>query len=309
MNHLQVTKTLIALCIITLSSGCGIKHFRQEMDDASKRIDGTSKVVKLSNGELEYIRQGRGIPLLVIHGAGGGFDQGLACAKILGDGYEFISVSRFGYLKTPMPENASVSLQADMYAELLDTLGIDKIAILGISGGGPSSIDFSIRHSNRCSGLILLSAVSLTDEVPPVTLPLRIMLKSDYRHWRLTKNRVKMCRIMGTPDEVTKNMTQEEIEIVDGLLKSMYPIMKRFYGMVSENRVFSTAKSLAIANITMPVLVFHSNDDKLINIKHSYNVIQKLPTAKFIEFKSGGHLNVGNYGAIRRLVNDFVSHI
>ena len=48
--------------------------------------------------------------------------------------------------------------QADAYALLLDTLGIERAAVFGYSGGGPSAIQFAFRHAERTSALILLAS-------------------------------------------------------------------------------------------------------------------------------------------------------
>ncbi len=54
-----------------------------------------------------------GPPLLMVHGSGGGFDQGLDFARTLvPDGYRVIVPSRFGYLRTPLPADASPMAQA-----------------------------------------------------------------------------------------------------------------------------------------------------------------------------------------------------
>ena len=35
---------------------------------------------------------------------------------------------------------------ADLYAALLDELKIDQVIVYGISGGGPSAINFALKH-------------------------------------------------------------------------------------------------------------------------------------------------------------------
>ena len=98
-----------------------------------------------------------GAPLLVVHGAGGGFDQGLEFAGSLPRrGFRVIAMSRFGYLRTPLPDDASPIAQADAHACLLDALGIERTAIMGGSAGAPSAMQFAIRHPDRCNALVLL---------------------------------------------------------------------------------------------------------------------------------------------------------
>ena len=45
-------------------------------------------------------------------------------------------------------------------AALLDTIGIEKVVVHGISGGGPLAIQFSVRHPEKCNALILECAIS-----------------------------------------------------------------------------------------------------------------------------------------------------
>jgi pimeloyl-ACP methyl ester carboxylesterase len=52
-------------------------------------------------------------------------------------------MSRFGYLRTPLPADASAAAQADAHACLLDALGIRRAAIVGASAGAPSAMQFA----------------------------------------------------------------------------------------------------------------------------------------------------------------------
>ena len=53
---------------------------------------------------MEYAQIGTGEPILVVHGAAGGFDQALDMAGPLAEhGYRLIAPSRFGYLRSGMP--------------------------------------------------------------------------------------------------------------------------------------------------------------------------------------------------------------
>ena len=109
-----------------------------------------STVVSTRFGDLEYAEAGNGKPFLMIHGTGGGFDQGLLFARRLVTlGYRVISPSRFGYLRTTFPDDPSSANQADALAELLDHLKIDRIAVAGGSAGALSAIEFAVRHADR----------------------------------------------------------------------------------------------------------------------------------------------------------------
>lgn len=137
---------------------------------------------------MEYAEAGKGYPVLVVHGAGGGYDQGLILSRIfLSEDFRVIAPSRFGFLRTPLPANASPAAQADAYIDLLDALNISKVAVVGISAGGPSSLEFALRHPDRVSGLVLVSAVVHKEK--PMDFMGKIVhegiFNSDFLFWRM----------------------------------------------------------------------------------------------------------------------------
>jgi pimeloyl-ACP methyl ester carboxylesterase len=68
------------------------------------------QIVMTRHGSVEYTNWGEGAAVLVIHGAGGGYDQGVAIARAFGgEGFRWISPSRFGYLRTSLPADDSTA--------------------------------------------------------------------------------------------------------------------------------------------------------------------------------------------------------
>ena len=96
------------------------------MRTLNARLEGRSQAaLKTTFGRMEYATAGEGDPVLVIHGTGGGFDQGLEMVGSLADqGYRLIAPSRFGYLGSPFRDDLSAAMQADAYVELLNLFGI-----------------------------------------------------------------------------------------------------------------------------------------------------------------------------------------
>jgi 2-hydroxy-6-oxonona-2,4-dienedioate hydrolase len=121
-------------------------RYRRDMGAAQGRLRGAgSQVIETGCRPMEYATHGEGSPVLVVHGILGGSAQGLVIAGgNLGNGFHSIVPSRFGYLRTPLPDGASppsAASQADAFACLLDALDIERAAVLGTSAGGapPSS--------------------------------------------------------------------------------------------------------------------------------------------------------------------------
>ncbi len=142
------------LLIVAIAIGA---LFLRDLSIARARLDGRSQTISTPFGHQEYAEQGKGDPVLVVHGASGGFDQALDMAGPLADhGFRLIAPSQFGYLGSASPADPTTAMQADAYVRLLDHLGVDKAVVVGISAGAWSSLEFAIRHPERCRALVLL---------------------------------------------------------------------------------------------------------------------------------------------------------
>lgn len=150
------------LIIIIIVLFVSFPSYKKQMKAAGEKIQSESRILETKYGKMEYAVRGHGKAVLLIHGAGVGFDQGLWLGQVCLDGdYQFISPSKFGYLNSDTPAEYSAKIQAEQYRILLDYLGIEKVSIIGVSTGGPSSMQFASDYPERIEKLILLSAVSM----------------------------------------------------------------------------------------------------------------------------------------------------
>ncbi len=130
--------------VVAISIALTYPRYHREMKAAKARLLAGGTILKMDHGDIEYAVEGEGAPVLSLHGAGGGYDQGLWAARMaFGDGHKLISASRYGYLRTPIPQNASIKAQAALYRDLLDHLRIERVIVLGTSAGGPSATQFA----------------------------------------------------------------------------------------------------------------------------------------------------------------------
>ena len=143
-----------------VASGATWRAFASEMTRARARLEGRSEVFQGRFGPMEYAAAGSGPAILMIHGTGGGFDQGLDFAQPLISKWRVIAPSRFGYLRSEFPADPSSESQADSFVELLDQLRIDRAAVIGGSAGALSAMQFAIRHPDRCRALVALVPIS-----------------------------------------------------------------------------------------------------------------------------------------------------
>lgn len=58
-------------------------RFDKDIEQARARVAGGSVLIETRCGPIEYQEAGAGVPLLAVHGSGGGYDQGMAFAGAL----------------------------------------------------------------------------------------------------------------------------------------------------------------------------------------------------------------------------------
>src|SRR5215211_4090808 len=159
-------------------------RYRIDIEAARRRLAAREHhSIQTPYGAVQYAERGQGSPLLFSHPLVGGYDVGLGCAESwIGDGFRVIASSRFGYLGSSLPPGAMPADQADAYALLLDALGIERAAVAGFSAGGPSVIQFALRHPDRTSGLILFGS-ALPGKAGGPPKPVAQLLFTDLVFW------------------------------------------------------------------------------------------------------------------------------
>lgn len=291
-----------------------------DMNAVQERLS-ASKVVDTSMGKIEYADVGQGIPILSIHGAGGGFDQGLINAGFFFDeetlqNHRVIAPSRFGYLKTPLPAgDAGPATQADAHAALLDALGIDeKIIVLGTSAGALSAQEFSIKYQDRVSALILAvpavwapeSAAEGSAEIGADNFIANTVMRSDFAMWIFMKvASSQLLTYVGVPEDLQEKMTTQEKDDAKKLMDAILPVSQKVDGGMQLAFDMANKERLPLESISAPTIVIDAKD--VVTYLGSKYAAEHIPNAKLVEFETGGHLLVGHGEDARNAVKEFLA--
>ncbi len=261
----------VTLVVVGVSIGW---HFDKDMELARSRSAQGSALITTRCGPIEVQQAGAGVPLLVVHGSGGGHDQGMAFAGALAQhGVHVIAMSRFGYLRTPMPTDASAAAQADAHVCLLDALGIRRAAVMGGSAGAPSALQMAIRHPDRVSALILLAPLTYkpptqVDSAPSmpawVESAMMQLLGSDFLFWTaLHIARDQLTKVvLATPPELLLVASPQERARVNAMLDHILPVSSRAGGLRSDTAVGKHLVPAPLASVHVPALIVSARDDR-----------------------------------------------
>jgi pimeloyl-ACP methyl ester carboxylesterase len=232
----------------------------------------------------------------------GGYDQGQILVRTIGEsGYRYVSVSRPGYLGTPLTVGRTPEEQADLYEELLDGLGIRETAIMAISGGGPSAIQFALRHRNRCGGLVLISTCAGKVNTP---IPFSFKLMKLLVRWpafvammkRRTKKDLERALRRSISDSTIRACTVQDPQVgplIQEVIVGVFDrITLRLPGTDNDIRITRTT-TYPLEEITVPVLVVHGTEDRLIPFKqHGMSLAARIPGAQLLAVEGGEHMAI-----------------
>jgi pimeloyl-ACP methyl ester carboxylesterase len=282
--------------------------------------DSTPTLMETRRGLVEYATQGTGPAVLALHGAMGGYDQGLILARtVCSPEFRSISVSRPGYLNTPLTAGRSPEDQADLCAGLLDELGVADVAVVAVSGGGPTAIQFALRHQQRCRCLVMVSAASAKiDAGPPLA-------------WYVMK---LMARIPGVPERLRKKALQdperslsrsfpdpaqraqllqnpEALALFAELqISVMSQLPRRLPGTDNDITVTrcNSFDQVPLEKIAVPVLAVHGESDRIVPFaKNAERLVARVARAELLAIEGGEHACIFSHrNEIRTRVTNFI---
>ncbi|TDI69532.1 MAG: alpha/beta hydrolase [Bacteroidetes bacterium] len=227
-------------------------------------LESRSQLIQTSHGPIEYQLSGESGPvILYLHGIPGGYDAGFSWP-----GYRVLSVSRSGYLRTPITVGRTPDEQARAYAALLDSLGIGSVVVMGASGGGPPAIAFTAMYPKRTLGFLGLFPISQSwhflYEAPSFS-------RSDFWLWAVANasNNSFGRKVLGlfVPGEGAKRWISSGLSS----LEEVWPPSLRANGLSNDIAQYKSLDLLNGREITVPTLIIHGTAD--IDVPYSQSEI------------------------------------
>jgi 2-hydroxy-6-oxonona-2,4-dienedioate hydrolase len=309
------TQVTLVLVLLAFAAAGTYAYFAFDLASARARVTGRSRIIETTQGTVEYATVGQGEPLLVIHGAAGGFDQGLDMTEAAArHGFELIAPSRFGYLGSTAHAEITGAAQTAAYVELLSELGIGRVSIIAISAGAWSALDFASRYPDRCKALALIVPAS---QLPPGTrnyggATVRAMFDSDFITWVALKLTPLFPGTMdglmlGTDSRIVRDAAPAEQARVQRILDHLLPMRARSEGIAFDIKTAASPPPISLKSISCPVLTVSAEDDKFGTASRARQIAASVPHGKTVIYPTGGHALVGHYDEALSEVTSFLS--
>jgi pimeloyl-ACP methyl ester carboxylesterase len=278
--------------------------YRRDLNAARARLATVERhVISTPWGVVEYAERGNREPVLVVHGIFHTCVGGLLSVRDLMTERRVIAPSRFGYLGSSMPPNATPAAQADAFAALLDALGISWIDVIALSAGATSALQLTLRHPEKVKHLAVLVG-NLPGSPTAVAQPSWAMRNRQFIMWALRTFAPSTTARLVSAVPKGFAMTSEDARFVTEFIDSLFPMSVAgvmFDACVSNADV----NKYSLESISVPTLIVHTKDDQLASHDASRRAAARIPGARFVSLESGGHLMVGQTTSVRNELADF----
>ena len=256
------------------------------------RANAPGDFVLLSDGYTHYELGGSeaGQPVMLVHG--------FSVPYFIWDPtFEFLTTSGFRVLRYDLfgrgySDRPRVRYDIDLFCkqlrELLDTLGLENIVLMGLSLGGPISATFTTRYPERVKKLVLIDpagakAVSLAKAIPGEVMPgLRELVPGLFGREKMSK---EVENEFYNPAQLKafteKYMVQMKYK---GFTRAILSTMRN--GMLGD---FSEAYR-KIGELGTPTLLFWGRDDQTVPFENSAIIRAAIPQIEFHAFEHCGHI-------------------
>lgn len=221
--------------------------------------------------KLNFIEQGQGQPLILIHGNGESCDYFEHQIAHFSKQYHVIALDTRGHGKSPRGKKPFTIKQfAEDLHDFMDEKGIEKAVILGFSDGGNIALTFALKYPEQVEKMIVNGANLFPSGVKPLyQWPIEIGYRIAKMFSRKSDKALRNAEMLGL--------------------------------MVNEPHI----EPPELSHLTMPVLVVAGTKD-MIKDSHTRLIYKNLPNAQ-LNIIEGNHFVANkNADAFNKVVDEFL---
>jgi pimeloyl-ACP methyl ester carboxylesterase len=270
---------------------------------------GENRTLLLSDGRnLGFAEYGdpAGAPVLAFHGMPGSrFMFRPTHEPALRLGLRIVAPDRPGFGLSDFQPGRTLAAWPDDMRQLADSLGFDRFAVAGISGGGPYAAACAALLADRVAAAALVSPVGPLrapegpERLPPaqvVTFRLLPQLtpamqlaffggRLGFLHAPDAMYRAIMKRA-GPADAPILSRPEIRKNVLEAVVEGLRPGAR---GVVQEMKIFASPWSIPFAAITAPAILWQGTADNNVPVSAALRLAQIIPNCELRRIEGAGH--------------------
>jgi pimeloyl-ACP methyl ester carboxylesterase len=305
---LKIVSVFFTLILVTvLGFIIASNNVRNEINNSlTSQLSEFGKTSRVNGVEVYYRESGdkNNPSLFFIHGFLGSSYDWIEMIRYYDDNYHVIAIDLpgFGASEKSLNYNYARENQANTVIELIKSLQLEDVTLVGHSMGGMISLMSAYKEPNLIKELVLIGSAGLETGGAPGALPLFVY---DY----VVNNYYIQRALFNTaysPSEV------EAGQVTDQMFKEMY-----YYTSKIPAEVFAKFSLDAdggylddkFESILQPTFLLWGSDDGFVSVENGYIMDQRLPNSTLAVIDKAGHLPFDTVlSEVIALINDFLNN-
>lgn len=235
----------------------------------------TGQVIEVDGVAVGLLRQGKGKPVLFIHGANG-VAAWLPFFENLSGKYDLIIPDHPGFGRSDDPAwIRSVPDLAFFYLDLIEKLDLRDVHLVGTSMGGWIASEIAIRNESRLASLTVVGPAGV--RIKGVPFGDIFMWSNEEATRNIFLNQAIADRLLSVKP------TDEQLDV---MMKNRFAVTK--YGW--QPRMFNPDLEKWLHRIKIPTFIGWGKEDKIIPSSYAERWKQRIPHAKVSIYENCGHL-------------------
>ena len=244
---------------------------------------------------------GTGSAVLLLHGTAPGTTANGNFATMVPalEGYRVLAPDLLGFGESakPLDVDYGPQLWADQAWDLLDSRGIDRVAVVGNSMGARVALTMALAHPARVSGLVLLSA-----RLHPSTSPAQKLLREYVPSREGMERLIRECFVTDQT-LVTPEMVEQRFEL--SAQPGAHEAMQQVFAGLAAAGPGHTEEDLG--RVRAPTLILHGRLDQIVPAHNSVDFAALMPHADLHLLAHTGHwLQIERADLVNALIRDFL---
>ena len=282
------------LAFSTIAAICGglwgYTHWRIRRAEA--RYPPAGDFVTVDEVRMHYVRQGEGLPVVLIHGDGGSvYDWTMSIFDMLTQHYDVIAFDRpgLGYSERP-PHGASPFAQARLLHDATKALGITSPLLVGHSRGGNVALAYALTYPEAITGVVTLAAAPYGGTIAwhnrLLTLPVLGPLLAHTVYVPFGRRAVEAGLNVAFSPETT--VPESYLEVY-----TAYELRPKQLLAHAEDQAYGAPITQAMAErydeLDVPLVIVHGTADRNVPVEQARRLHQVAPQSTLIEVPGAGH--------------------
>lgn len=237
--------------------------------------------VNIDGSKIRYIKTGSSKKnLVLIHGLGASAERWAPVLPHLEKHYNIIvpDLIGFGYSDKPNTDYTA-EFFAKFVSSFVDTLGLERTAIMGSSLGGQIAVEYTAANQQSVDRLILVSPAGAMKQSTPA-LDAYVMAAL-YPDTETAKNAFTM--MTGNNKDVNQNIIDDFVQRMR-LPNAKFAFMSTLLGLKNAPEI-----TTRLEKILVPTLVVWGELDPVIPIKYAATFVREIRDCRFYQMENCGH--------------------